>query len=304
MQSRVWFEFQKVLGNDVIEISSEAMSAYGVVEKSDGKFGKFFKRLYFPYGPTLDSKNKNKILELIDEKARSIGVDYVRIEPISGATSKWLSEKGYKKMSKSFQPSNTSVIDLGSGWDKLLMEFRTSNRQGWRKAEAGALIFEKSQNIKDVDDFWKMLKDTESRTSTHMKSKDYFVTMVEFILKNRCGELIFAVHEGKRIASTIVFDDVEQRCRYYLYAASYPEARKLDAGASLVSFTIKDAIDSGLAYYDLFGVSPPDAPQDHRWYGFSKFKRSFAGNDVEFLGDWEKTVTYRHKVLNVLRKLR
>jgi lipid II:glycine glycyltransferase (peptidoglycan interpeptide bridge formation enzyme) len=55
-----------------------------------------------------------------------------------------------------------------------------------------------------------------------------------------------------------------------------------------------DAKESGQELFDMWGVSPEDEP-DHQWAGFSRFKRSFGGFEVEYPGTWDLPV---NKVLH------
>lgn len=62
----------------------------------------------------------------------------------------------------------------------------------------------------------------------------------------------------------------------------------------LVTSMMQDAHEAGLREFDLYGVVPPEV-RDHAWSGFSDFKRSFGGRQVDFSGTWElpvKPVSY------------
>jgi lipid II:glycine glycyltransferase (peptidoglycan interpeptide bridge formation enzyme) len=50
---------------------------------------------------------------------------------------------------------------------------------------------------------------------------------------------------------------------------------------------IFDAKARGKQHFDYYGVAPPHAPKTHKWAGFSQFKRSFGGREVEYAGTWE-----------------
>jgi lipid II:glycine glycyltransferase (peptidoglycan interpeptide bridge formation enzyme) len=53
----------------------------------------------------------------------------------------------------------------------------------------------------------------------------------------------------------------------------------------------------------MFGVSPANQP-NHRWAGFSKFKRSFGGYEVAYGGTWEKPIKQvRYSALKFARKI-
>ena len=58
----------------------------------------------------------------------------------------------------------------------------------------------------------------------------------------------------------------------------------------MVTNFILDAKRKGLKYVDLFGIAPEDQP-DHEWAGFTKFKKSFGGESVEYPGTWDVPVS-------------
>ena len=51
-------------------------------------------------------------------------------------------------------------------------------------------------------------------------------------------------------------------------------------------FLINETYDK-LSYFDLYGIAPDGSSPYHPWAGFTKFKRSFGGEDVTFGGSWD-----------------
>src|SRR5207248_2178001 len=47
------------------------------------------------------------------------------------------------------------------------------------------------------------------------------------------------------------------------------------------------AVEAGCTDFDLWGVPPPDAGDDHRWHGIGIFKSEFGGEVVSYPGAWE-----------------
>ena len=94
--------------------------------------------------------------------------------------------------------------------------------------------------------------------------------------------------ESTPIAAAFVYDSDDTRT--YAHAAASFEHRNLSAGVVVVTNFILDAKRKGLKYVDLFGIAPEDQP-DHEWAGFTKFKKSFGGESVEYPGTWDVPVT-------------
>jgi lipid II:glycine glycyltransferase (peptidoglycan interpeptide bridge formation enzyme) len=52
---------------------------------------------------------------------------------------------------------------------------------------------------------------------------------------------------------------------------------------------IEDAVGSGCAWYDMFGIPPADDPS-HPMHGLYRFKTGFGGSIVHRLGAWDAPV--------------
>jgi lipid II:glycine glycyltransferase (peptidoglycan interpeptide bridge formation enzyme) len=80
--------------------------------------------------------------------------------------------------------------------------------------------------------------------------------------------------------------------------------RKLSAGIPLLVNLMADAKEKGLKHVDLWGVAPEDQP-DHKWAGFTSFKKSFGGREVAYPGTWDLPVNkLRYRAYQLARQLR
>jgi lipid II:glycine glycyltransferase (peptidoglycan interpeptide bridge formation enzyme) len=79
----------------------------------------------------------------------------------------------------------------------------------------------------------------------------------------------------------------------YYYGASDYEHRALMAPYLLQWKAMKQCKEAGCTRYDLLGIAPPDAPEDHPWQGISRFKEKFGG----------EIITYPPERQIILRKL-
>ncbi|HSN36874.1 MAG TPA: peptidoglycan bridge formation glycyltransferase FemA/FemB family protein, partial [Arthrobacter sp.] len=90
--------------------------------------------------------------------------------------------------------------------------------------------------------------------------------------------------------------------RTYAHAALDDAHRKLSAGIPLLVTLMADARDKGLKHVDLWGVAPADQP-DHKWAGFTAFKKSFGGREVAYPGTWDLPVrTVHYNAYQLARK--
>jgi lipid II:glycine glycyltransferase (peptidoglycan interpeptide bridge formation enzyme) len=80
---------------------------------------------------------------------------------------------------------------------------------------------------------------------------------------------------------------------FYLFAGSLREGRgepKRYATYALQWAMIREARSHGIRVHDLWGIAPPGAGPDHRWYGVGLFKKGFGGREVVWAGSWDVVV--------------
>ena len=99
--------------------------------------------------------------------------------------------------------------------------------------------------------------------------------------------LFIAELHGGPIAAALAYDSADTRT--YAHAALDDTHRKLSAGIPLLVTLMADAQEKGLKHVDLWGVAPADQP-DHKWAGFTAFKKSFGGREIAYPGTWDLPV--------------
>jgi lipid II:glycine glycyltransferase (peptidoglycan interpeptide bridge formation enzyme) len=88
-----------------------------------------------------------------------------------------------------------------------------------------------------------------------------------------------------------------------VHVAADDDHRRLSPNSILASSMVEDASNSGKKVFDFFGVVPADVT-DHAWSNFSEFKRSFGGEQMAFIGTWEKPVNrMKYAAQNLVHKL-
>jgi lipid II:glycine glycyltransferase (peptidoglycan interpeptide bridge formation enzyme) len=305
LQSSEWALFQKKIGKQVFERSGKGWSYVAIKENGDGSVGKRFTRLYCPYGPAYTSDTTLHLaltdLELL---AHEQNVDYIRIEPNSMSANKHITlDPTYIKQSKSFQPNLTLLINLETEFDDVLHGMSKTNRYLWNKVEKNNLTFRISYEPKDLQDFLLMIAETESRTGTRLHSEQYFKDILSTLGPTKYAGIAYVCVDNQPLSGVLFVDDIEGATRYYMYAGSYDKARQYSANSPLVTFLLKDAKEKGLNQFDFFGIIDK-SQTNHKWAGFSQFKRSFGGAEWQFNGMWEKPIKpLRYKIMHTARKV-
>jgi lipid II:glycine glycyltransferase (peptidoglycan interpeptide bridge formation enzyme) len=293
LQSDAWRQFQEALGRKSFTDQGDGWSYTAYLEKGSGNT-----RLYTPYGPTLERPDVlPAAIDSLLAHARRHKATFLRIEPPTNTDEKTLEALGFKPVTyQQLNPARTQVVDLSPAPEDILAQMSQNSRNLTRNYEKKGLMITSSQDPKDVTILTTLLHGVASRNHITPHSDAYFETQAKILFPLGAARLFYATFEDKPIAAALVYDSDDTR--YYAHAAADDEFRKLSAGTALVGHMILDAKSQGLSWFDLYGIAPEGAP-NHPWAGFTKFKQSFGGQPVEFLGAWDLPlkllpyVTYR-----------
>lgn len=281
LQSRAWALFQEAQGRKVFYGSDKNWSWMAIYESN-----RLGARLYVPYGPTATSPSAlKKAIESLLACATECGVDFVRVEPQAPQVKKVLRSLHAKRAHRDIQPRHTFVKDLDRPDDDLYGEMASTNRRLTRRSKEAGFTFTKSHNPADITIFLDMIHQVAKRTGMQPHSDEYFTLMANTLLPLKAATLFIGKHDGKPVSTCIAFEDFH--ARYYAHAANAEAARKLQPSVYMMGELIFDAKREGKKQFDFFGVAPPNAGKDHKWAGFTQFKKSFGGRYVEYSGTWE-----------------
>ncbi|WP_336711034.1 lipid II:glycine glycyltransferase FemX [Arthrobacter sp. USHLN218] len=302
LQSAAWATFQRSLGKKVFEQGGDGWSFLAVQEKTP--LGSF---LYTPYGPTAaDVPALGNALEALAGLARAEGAHYVRVEPVGadlGAdAAAVLSGLGLVKAPADIQPHLTWMVDLTQDEDAILAGMRSTSRNLYRNIHKKGVTFEVSTDPEDISILLGFLHDVSERADFKAQSDDYLTHAARTLIPAGAAKLFIAKLDGTPIAAALSYDT--DTTRVYAHAAADDTHRKLNAGIPLVVNMMMDAKHDGMSRFDMWGVSPEDEP-DHKWAGFSRFKRSFGGFEVAYPGSWDLPVNKTmHTAYGIARRLR
>lgn len=284
LQSPAWARFQRELGRNVIERSGDGWHYLAIVER-----GRASSRLYCPYGPVVTRPGAlADALASLREEATALGVIFIRIEPTGLVTADDLAGTG-SMAAPSVQPTITQRVRIDRPWEETLADFKATNRNLHRNYAKKGLRVRTSSDPAEIEILLNLLHGVADRNNMNPQSDAYLRTQASTLLPAGDALLYIAeiVHEDAvtPVAASLIFDD--GHIRYYAHAAADFEHRKLSPGTVLVSQAMEDATAAGRSEFDLMGVVPPDADPEHPWFGFSTFKRSFGGYQLDYAGTWE-----------------
>lgn len=306
-QSKKWQGLQTTLGEKTF-FEKDNDHTFLAIEKQT-KFGNY---LYLPYGPYATTKNgARKAYKALESLARSKNITFIRIEPQSPNTADfWLNLPNCEK-SRNLSPEETWVLDLTPEMDEIYQNMKQNTRNLCKNyAKKGISV----QNSADKDRDIKILVKFHQQLAKNKKIGAFPKKYLKTEAAQPFASLYIAYSEKKPIAASLFFD--HEGTRFYMQSASDQNFRKLPATYAILNEAIKDAKAKGLKNFDFWGIAPENAAgeveKDHPWAGFTKFKKSFGGKEVKYLGTYDlilKPVQYKiYKMARrgnlFLRKLR
>ncbi|QNE13963.1 peptidoglycan bridge formation glycyltransferase FemA/FemB family protein [Pseudarthrobacter sp. NBSH8] len=302
LQTPAWAEVQASLGRTVHQQSGPGWSFLAVEEKNPAG-----KVLYAPYGPVASSAETfDAALAALVATARSCGAVFVRIEPVSAGlelpAAAELSRRGLQPAPVNQQPELSWIVELEGDFKDVLAAMKPVNRNLYRNIHKKGVTFRTSKDPEDISILLEFLHMTARRNGFKPQSDEYLTQVAASLMPAGAATLFIAELTGEPIAAAFAYDSADTRT--YAHAALDDTHRKLSAGIPLLVTLMADAKDRGLKHVDLWGVAPADQP-DHKWAGFTAFKKSFGGHEVAYPGTWDLPVQkLRYNAYQLARKLR
>lgn len=302
LQTPAWAEVQASLGRTVHQQSGPGWSFLAVEEKNPAG-----KVLYAPYGPVASSMQAfDAALAALVATARSCGAVFVRIEPVSSGlelpAAAELRRRGLQPAPVNQQPELSWIVDLEGDFKDVLAAMKPVNRNLYRNIHKKGVTFRTSKDPDDISILLEFLHMTARRNGFKPQSDEYLTQVAASLMPAGAATLFIAELNGEPIAAAFAYDSADTRT--YAHAALDDTHRKLSAGIPLLVTLMADAKDRGLKHVDLWGVAPADQP-NHKWAGFTAFKKSFGGREVAYPGTWDLPVQkLRYNAYQLARKLR
>lgn len=303
LQSPEWAEFQSALGHKVHRESGPGWSFLAIEETNPAG-----KVLYSPYGPLASSPGAlDSALDALAELGRARGALFARIEPVAAGlnldtAADELRRRGLYRAPSNPQPEHTWVVDLEGDFEDVLAAMKPVNRNLYRNIHKKGVTFRRSKDPADIRYLLDFLHMTARRNGFKPQSDEYLTCLAATLMPTGVAALFLAELHGEPIAAALAYDSGDTRT--YAHAALDDAHRKLSAGIPLLVTLIADAQARGLKHVDLWGIAPKGHP-NHKWAGFTAFKKSFGGREVAYPGAWDLPLRkFRYQGYQQARKLR
>ncbi|MBR3414937.1 peptidoglycan bridge formation glycyltransferase FemA/FemB family protein [Candidatus Saccharibacteria bacterium] len=285
------------------DTSSSPVNYQMLILKKSTPLGPYF---YLPYGPYLREKTYAKsAYKALNELEKRERVIFTRIEPQSAKNAAYWLEKA--KKSKDLAPKETWVLNLDPPMEELYQNMKQNTRNLARNYQKKGLEVKKVEKTsRNLNLFYKMLQ--------RVAKTDHFNPIEKPTLKAELNQpfaslfiAYYTPEEPKNskkipIAASLFFDDGDTR--YYMQSGSDANYRKLPGTIAILIEAIKDAKAKNLKNFDFWGIAPENADKDHPWAGFTKFKKSFGGEEVDYAGTHDLIrKPLRYQLYKFLRKI-
>ncbi|GAB3526470.1 hypothetical protein GCM10027402_25210 [Arthrobacter monumenti] len=200
------------------------------------------------------------------------------------------------------QPRRSRWIDTRLSQDDILAGMTGTDRTLWRQHGKKGLEISATRRPEDIETLIDLNGASAVRSGFTPHDADYLRQAAQVLMPAGAATLYMAHHERQPVCAALVYDS--PTTRIFAHAGMKDGVRKLRPNQPMIVQAILDASRRGQQVADLFGIAPTDSPV-HPWAGFTAFKRSFGGYDVDLSGTWDVPVRHGHyRAYRVLRYLR
>lgn len=211
-----------------------------------------------------------------------------------------------------YSPIKTLFLDLTPSLDTILSQTKKDCRYEIRKAQKNNLtvrVFQPQKSpitpISPISQFIKMWNENAHRRGFWVPFKKEIRAIYEAFGPNAYLFLAYLPENPQTpqvpqfpISGALIL--TSSHTASYFHAASTPEGRKLAAPSLVVWEAIKLAKKKGCQVFDFEGIQDPRDKNTKKWGGFTHFKKSFGGREVEY----PLTITkYYHPLVRLLFSL-
>lgn len=204
----------------------------------------------------------------------------VQVEPPDQEKEKIFINLGFKKTRSPSLPTKTVRVRLNPPYEDLLKKMHNKTRYSIRHAEKLGVKVVLSNDINKFSGLWHK---SSLRRGMFLSLRKEIKALFDSFFKER--QIFFALYKDEIVGG--IFLVSTKTTSYYMYAFSSQKGKKCFAPTLLVWESVKYAKALKKRYFDFEGIYDPRFPIK-TWLGFTRFKKSFGGEEVEFPGPLRK----------------
>jgi lipid II:glycine glycyltransferase (peptidoglycan interpeptide bridge formation enzyme) len=186
-----------------------------------------------------------------------------------------LKQNGYRLSGWPLLGTKTLRVDLRPSEEEIFNSFKKDCRYVLKKIQDSRFKIQEN----NYDNFYQIWKQSAKRKNLWIPKEKEYKNLVEAF----GNSVLCLTTEG--LAGALIL--VHKKTAFYYYAGSTAEGTRLNLPYLIVWEAMKKAKKTGCQVWDFEGIYDSRWP-NKGWAGFSHFKKSFGGKEVEFLGSYEK----------------
>ncbi len=304
LQSEDWLNFQKKLNKDSLKIENENFSV--IFFKYQLPLGFYY--LYAPKGPVFKNSSDGKkitdsILEIINQvKIGNKECLFLRMDPELQFSEDLMSSfrKAGLKKTKSAQPEETIVLNLEKSEDDILRQMEYETRYSIKSSIKKGVQIIRAESVEEKQKyfniFWEIYEDTNKRHNLKTYEKKYFENLIN--LNGELKSYLYLAKVEDKIVSVAIFL-AYNRETYYLFAGSITGFGRFNTPTRIIWEAINEFKRLSYKSLDLWGVSEANP----KWRGITKFKKSFGGKLIKYIGTYEYPLINKFYLLYKIIKI-
>jgi lipid II:glycine glycyltransferase (peptidoglycan interpeptide bridge formation enzyme) len=246
----------------------------------------YFIRKFPIIGSVLKVQRPQEIrIDIISKLARKYRAFTIVVEPKTELDAKFLTSIGFKLSKNPYLPTKTLQIDLTQSKETILRNFKKDARGAVRKGSVFKIKEYSTPNeIKTFREAWKK----SVNFKRYVPKASQLINLRKSFPHNYSAFLASHNISGKIIGG-VIFTRSLHDYAYYWQAFISKEGRTSLSQYSLLYQGILWAKKMGCKVFDFEGIYDPRFP-NKSWLGFTHFKKSFGGFEVEYPGCYIKNL--------------
>ncbi len=240
--------------------------------------GKIFIRMIPLLGSIIKIQRPEKIdFSRINHLAKKYRTLFIKIEPLNRKDAEEAKTQNFKENNSPLLCSKTIQVDLTPSEEKIMAQMKKDARYEIRKSQKQPLSLIELDDLSLFRKTWRKL----AKRERWVPPNSYLTALKEAFGNNAIFLVVRNTETDQILGGVTVL--LSNQTAYYYFAFSSNAGKKLGVPYFLVWETMKMAKKNGCKTFDFEGIYDERFPIKS-WKGFTHFKKSFGGEEVEFPG--------------------
>jgi lipid II:glycine glycyltransferase (peptidoglycan interpeptide bridge formation enzyme) len=241
-------------------------------------FGRMF---YVPRGPFCSDNNRGEALQELTTWAKGQGGVELKIEPDWTEMKRW--PAGWRRSKNRILVTKTALIYLSQTEEEILAAAAKKTRQYIRKSASSGVTVRRITAKKDIAACLEIYRETAEQRKFGLHDDSYYYDLAE--LGGDANRIYLAEKDGQPLS--FLWNLRTPACEFELYGGVNGAGQELRSNYCLKWHAITEAKAAGVEIYDMNGLLND---------GISNFKRSFTGEDTDWVGTWDKPLSPLYQI--------